>query len=413
MNNPVQDEGILRSIEEQLDHLGRGCEHIYSVEELRKKLLRSAETKEPLRVKLGLDPTAPDLTLGHTVVLRKMRDFQDLGHLAVLVVGNFTARIGDPTGRSKTRPVLTDQQVEANANTYLEQAGKVLDLSPEKLEIRRNGDWLAAMDFAEVIRLASQMTVARMLERDTFAKRQKAGIEIFLHELFYPLMQAHDSVMIRADVELGGTDQTFNNLIGRDFQKNAGQHPQVVMIMPLLVGTDGIEKMSKSAGNSIGVSEPAADMFAKIMSIPDGLMGNYFDLLTRLPESQTGRFLDGGQTHPRDAKVALAKEIVTQYHDEVASESAAEEFFRIHGAGKHGMPDEMPELSVAGSIGAIALVVQSGFAGSNGEARRLIAEKGVRLDGEPITDPHATLSIRSGAILQRGKRKFVRLVVAV
>ena len=398
-----------RSVDEQVDFLTRGCEHVYSLEELRHKVAQSRITQRPLRVKLGMDPTAPDLTLGHTVVLRKMRDFQDLGHKAVLIIGDYTARIGDPTGRSKTRPILSDHEVDINARTYLDQAGKVLDLSPDKLEIRRNSEWLAPLTFADIIRLAAQITVARMLERDTFAKRHKAGIEVYLHETFYPIMQAYDSVMIEADVELGGTDQTFNNLCGRDFQKNAGQHPQVVVIMPLLIGTDGHEKMSKSLGNYIGVCDSPPDMFGKLMSIPDDLMRNYFELVTRKPNAEINQLLDIKWMHPRDAKVALAKDIITQYHDTEAAETAAEEFFRIHGAGKTGLPDEMPELAVPNPVPAAELVVLAGFAQSKSEARRLINEKGVRLDGQPLTDPQAQLAVNSGAVLQRGKRKFLRL----
>ena len=402
----------MRPVDEQLAILTRGCDHVYSAEELRHKLVRATETQTPLRVKLGMDPTAPDLTLGHTVVLRKMRDFQDLGHKAVLIIGDYTARIGDPTGRSKTRPILSDQQVDINAKTYLDQAGKVLDLSPERLEIRRNSEWLAPMTFADVIKLAAQMTVARILERDTFASRCKAGVEIYLHETFYPLMQAYDSVMIRSDVELGGTDQTFNNLVGRDFQRNAGQQPQVVVIMPILIGTDGREKMSKSLDNFIAVAEAPADMFAKIMSIPDDLMRNYFELLTRKPAQEIDSFLDVAQTHPRDAKVALGRDIVAQYHDGAATDAAAAEFFRIHAAGQAGFPDEIPELSVPPSIGATDLVVLAGFARSKSEARRLINEQGIRLDGRPLSDPYATFQITPNTILQRGKRKFLRLTIS-
>lgn len=400
------------SIDEQIAHLSRGCDSIYSDKELKKKLTKSAESGKPLRVKLGMDPTAPDLTLGHTVVLRKLRDFQDMGHRAILIIGDYTARIGDPTGKSKTRPVLTDEEVDANAQTYIEQAGKVIDLSDGKFEMRRNSEWLAPMTFADVIRMTSQVTVARMLERDTFMNRQKAGVEIHLHELFYPQMQAHDSVQIKADIELGGTDQTFNNLLGRDFQKNAKQAPQVVITTPLLVGLDGTEKMSKSLGNYVGVTESPSDMFGKLMSIPDALMRNYFELLTRIDAKQINGLLDGQKTHPRDAKVALAKDIITQYHDATSAEAAAEEFFRIHG-GKNqgGLPDDMPEITVTGEMLAVDLVIQCGFAETKGQARRLMAEGGIRLDGEKLTDPMSTLAITSGAVIQRGKRKFVRLNV--
>jgi len=410
-------------VDEQLSLLTRGCDRVYTVEELRDKLRRSAETGRPLRAKLGMDPTAPDLTLGHTVVLRKLRQFQDLGHKAVLIIGDYTAMIGDPTGRSKTRPILSREQVDANARTYLEQAGKVLDLSPDKLEVRRNSEWLSPMTFADVIALASQVTVARMMERDTFTERAKKGQEIFIHEFFYPLMQARDSVMIEADVELGGTDQTFNNLMGRDFQRAVGQSPQVVVIVPLLVGIDGVEKMSKSLGNYIGVTEPPSDMFGKVMSVGDELMRMYFELVTDAAPADMAALLDPAQTSPRDAKVALAKTIVGQFHGAGAAAAAEEEFFRIHGSGKAGLPDEIPEIIVprtvsgaatlAGEVqmSVAALVVHCGLASSKSDARRLMAEGGIRLNGQPIADPQSMLTVRTGDVLQRGKRRFVRLVL--
>ena len=396
-----------------LDSLLGGCEHVYTPEEL---ALRLANGKR-LRVKLGMDPTSPDLTLGHTVVLRKLRQFQDLGHRAVLIIGDYTARIGDPTGRSKTRPMLTDAEVEANAKTYLEQAGKVLDLSENKLEIRHNSEWLTPMTFADVIRLMSQMTVARMLERDTFAKRQAEGKEIYLHELLYPLMQARDSVAIEADVELGGTDQTFNNLCGRDLQRNAGQPPQVVMVMPLLIGTDGKNKMSKSLGNYVAITDPPGEMFGKIMRIPDAQMGNYFELLTDVPPDDIGRFTDPGRVNPRDGKEALAKAVITQYHSAKEADAAADEFRRVHGGGGGGLPDEVPEVSLPagmlndGMVVPIDLITHCGFAGSRSEARRLVAESGVRLNGKVIADALQPMSVGPGDILQRGRRRFVRLVL--
>jgi len=402
---------------EQLGRLMRGADSVYSREELTRKLTRAAERKSQLRVKLGMDPTAPDLTLGHTVVLQKLRDFQDCGHKAVLIIGDYTAMIGDPSGRSKTRPMLTPEQVNANAETYLAQAGKVIDVDPDKLEIRRNSEWLRSLNFADVIRMAAQVTVARMLERDTFAKRMHAGAEIFCHELFYPMMQARDSVEIRADVELGGTDQTYNNLMGRDFQRAADQEPQVVLVMPLLVGTDGKEKMSKSLGNYIAVTEAPAEMFAKVMSVPDGLMRNYYTLLTKVDDARVNELCDAARTHPRDAKVELGRQIVTKFHDAAAADRAIDEFFRIHGAGKTGLPDEIDEVRVpadllqGGEIATADLAVCCGFAKSKGEARRLIAENGVRLEGEPLSDPQGMVAIRSGQIVQRGKRKFVRLVI--
>ncbi len=407
----------MMSVDEQLKVLLRGCDAVYSRDELRKKLTDSIDQNRPLRVKLGMDPTAPDLTLGHTVVLQKLRDFQDCGHKAILIIGDYTAMIGDPTGKSKTRPVLNAEQVKINAETYLQQAGKVIDTSAEKLEIRHNSEWLSPLDFADVIRMASSVTVARMMERDTFAKRQKAGVEVFIHELFYPMMQARDSVEIRSDVELGGTDQTFNNLMGRDFQRNAGQEPQVVLVMPILVGTDGREKMSKSLGNYIGVAEPAADMFGKVMSIPDELMRNYFTLLTKVDFDRMGELTDASRTHPRDAKVELGKIIVSKFHSEEAAAAAADEFFRIHGKGKSGVPDDVPELRVSadlltdGQIQAADLVVLCKFAASKKEARRLIAENGLRVDGDLWSDPTGMIRVSTGQIVQRGKRKFVRLVV--
>ncbi len=407
----------MKTVDEQLAVLTRGCEHIYSAEELRARLARSRESGTPLRVKLGMDPTAPDLTLGHTVVLRKLRDFQDCGHKAVLIIGDYTARIGDPTGRSKTRPVLSEDQVSANARTYLDQAGKVLDLAPDKVEIRRNSEWLAPMDFADVIRMAAQTTIARMMERDTFHNRMKQGLEVHTHELFYPMMQAQDSVEIRSDVELGGTDQTFNNLLGREFQRNAGQPPQIVMVVPLLVGLDGKEKMSKSLGNYVGVSESPSDMFGKLMSIPDELMPNYFELLTHVPMDRVRDLTDTARANPRDAKVTLARDIVDQYHGAGAGDTAEQEFFRIHGRGMSGLPDEVPEHAVSGDIiehgevGVVDLVVECGFAASRSEARRLVNERGVRLDGAVLDDANGRVAVRSGQVLQRGKRKFVKLVI--
>jgi tyrosyl-tRNA synthetase len=401
-------------VDEQLAVLLRGVEGVYTVDELRARIAGD----RPMRVKLGMDPTAPDLTLGHTVVLRKLRQFQDFGHKAVLIIGDYTARVGDPSGRSKTRPMLTDAEIETNATTYLQQAGKVLDLSPDKLEVRHNSEWLQGMSCADVLRLMCQMTVARMLERDTFAKRQAEGKEIFLHELLYPLMQGRDSVAIESDVELGGTDQTFNNLCGRDLQRNAGQPPQIVMTMPLLIGTDGKQKMSKSLGNYVGVTDPPSEIFGKIMRIPDELMRNYFELLTDTPESEFAVWIDPAKHNPRDAKEFLAKTIIMQYHSGADAESAAEEFRRVHGGGMSGLPDEIPEVSVPadklrdGMIVPIDLIVECLGEKSRGEARRLVAERGVRLNGEVIEDANAPIVVTTGDVLQRGKRKFVRLRIS-
>ncbi|MEK6674474.1 MAG: tyrosine--tRNA ligase [Planctomycetota bacterium] len=400
------------NVEQTVQSLLRGCEHVYTVEELSHRLASGKR----LRVKLGVDPTAPDLTLGHTVVLRKLRQFQDLGHLAVLIIGDTTAMIGDPTGRSKTRPMLTQNDVHANAQTYLDQAGKVLDLSPDKLEVRRNSEWLSIMTFSDVVKLMSQMTVARMLERDTFAKRQTEGKEIYLHELLYPLMQARDSVAIRSDVELGGSDQTFNNLCGRDLQRLADQPPQIVMITPLLVGTDGKNKMSKSMGNFIGVTEAPSDIFGKLMRIPDELLRNYFELLTDAPEDRMAVWLDPARTNPRDAKEALAKIIITQYHSAQAAEAASAEFRRVHGGGGSGLPDEVEEFVLPsnllhdGKVVPVDLLVACGFSDSRGNAKKLVAESGVKVNGEAITDPFTPMALKSGDILQRGRRKFVKVL---
>lgn len=402
-------------VDQQVESLLRGCDSVYSPDELRQRIASG----RPLRVKLGMDPTAPDLHLGHTVVLRKLREFQDFGHKAVLIIGDYTARIGDPTGKSKTRPVLADEEVDENAETYFAQAGKVLDMSAEKLEIRRNGEWLAPMTLADVIRLMGQMTVARMLERDTFAKRHQAGREIALHELLYPLMQARDSVEIQADVELGGTDQTFNNLCGRDFQRHAGQPPQIVMVLPILVGTDGKEKMSKSLGNYIAVTDTPSDMFGKIMRVPDEMMRSYFELVTELSGERIDELCDPTKGNPRDSKETLAKTIIERYHSIEAADAAAGEFRRVHsGSGGGGLPDELPDVTVpadmidGGTMPAIDLVTHCGFAKSRGEARRLITERGVRFNGTVIEDMNAAMSVSTGDVVQRGKRRFVRLVIA-
>ena len=386
--------------------LARGCEAIYSPPELDAKL----KAGRPLRIKLGMDPTAPDIHLGHAVVLRKMRQFQDAGHIAVLIIGDYTARIGDPTGRDTTRPVLDDAAITHNAQTYLDQAGKILDTSAGKLEVRRNSEWLSGLSFADVLQLTGKVTVQQMLHRENFAKRMEAGREIMVSEFMYPLMQGYDSVVIRADVELGGTDQTFNNLVGRDLQAKAGQDKQVVMVMPLLVGLDGHEKMSKSKGNYVGLTDAPDEMFGKLMSIPDTLMANYFTLLTELPPEQVAALCDPAATHPRQAKDTLARTIVEQFHDAAAAEGASAAFRKRFSEGQ--LPDEMPEVRVPeATMGVLALIVHAGFAASNGEARRLVQQGGVTLSGEKITDPKASVTVVPGAVLQVGKRRVCRLVV--
>ena len=399
-----------KQLQEQVLSLTRGSEGLYTQQELEAKLKHSAESDKPLRIKCGFDPTAPDIHLGHSVVLRKMRQFQDLGHQAVMIIGDYTARIGDPTGVNKTRPVLSNEQIQANAKTYFDQAGKILDTSPEKLEVRYNSEWLSKLSFADALKLASQMTVARMMERDTFEIRYKAGDPIGLHEFFYPLMQGYDSVCIQADVELGGTDQTFNNLVGRQLQENAGQRPQAVLIMPILVGLDGTEKMSKSKGNYIGITDEPNDMFGKVMSIPDSLMENYFTLLTDLPRAEIDVLLNNEQTHPRDAKAKLGKLIVAQYHSTQAAKAAADEFDRVFANKKQ--PTDIPEITVAAdAINIIDLITLAGFAKSKSEARRLVGQNAVSIDDEKIANIDAAVEPKTGLVLKVGKRRFGKIVV--
>ncbi len=387
----------MSTIDEQISLLEKGTEHIYSRDELKQKLASGRQ----LRIKLGADPTAPDLHLGHSVVLRKMRQFQDLGHKALFIIGDYTALIGDPTGQNKTRPLLTGEQIKQNAATYFEQAGKILDMSPAKLEIHFNSEWLAQMSFADVIRLASRMSVARMLERDTFEKRYKAGEPISVHEFLYPLMQGHDSVCIKADVELGGTDQTFNNLVGRELQKDDGQEPQVVIIMPILEGLDGVQKMSKSKGNYIGLTEAPKEMFGKVLSISDELMGRWYKLL--LHTEPTG--------HPLAAKKALARALVAQYHDATAAEQAQAEFEAQFSKKDYSEVAETLVLP-AGEIWVVELVEKTGKFKSRGDIRRLIQGGGVSLDGVKVTDDKARIVPQPGQVLKAGKLVVVRLATA-
>jgi len=395
---------------EQVEALKRGTVEIFSEQELAQRLSEAAGQGRPLRVKLGMDPTAPDIHLGHTVVLHKLRQFQDFGHKAVLIIGDYTARIGDPTGQNTTRPMLGGEQIEANARTYFEQAGRILDMSEDKLEIRYNSEWLAGLKLADVIKLTASMTVARMLERDTFELRYKKGDPIGVHEFLYPLMQGYDSVMIRSDVELGGTDQTFNNLVGRDLQRLDDQPPQIVITMPILVGLDGKDKMSKSKGNYIGVTDPPGQMFGKTMSIPDDLMDNYFTLLTDLPVERIAELTDPSRTHPKQAKVLLGKWIVTQFHGPEEAEAAAAEFEKVFA--QNQLPDDMPDVRVpAEPIAAGKLLVRCGLLKTGGEAKRMIQQGGVRIDEARVEDANALVTPADGMVVQVGKRKFARLKV--
>ena len=398
------------NLKEQCQLLKRGAAEIFNEAELYEKLAEAAKQQRQLRIKLGLDPTSPDIHLGHTVVLRKMRQFQDLGHKAVLIIGDYTARIGDPSGQNTTRPMLSGEQIEENAKTYLEQAGKILDTSEAKLEIRHNSEWLAELRLADIIKLTSNITVARMLERDSFELRYKAGDPIGTHEFLYPLMQGYDSVMVKSDVELGGTDQTFNNLIGRDLQRMDGQKPQVVITTPILVGLDGREKMSKSKGNYIGVTDEPADMFGKVMSISDDMMENYFTLVTAMPIEKIADLVNPDKTHPKQAKVLLGKAIVSQFYDEAASETAAAEFDKVFAQGQ--LPDDIPEIEVAGEpVLASKLVLACNLATSGGEAKRNIKQSAVRIDGVKITDPNAEITPKDDMIVQVGKRRFAKIKI--
>jgi len=398
----------MTKIKEQVERLMRGTVEIFTEAELAGKLAEAAKTGRQLRIKLGLDPTSADIHLGHTVVLRKMRQFQDLGHRAVLIIGDYTARIGDPTGQNSTRPMLSDEQIEENAKTYFEQAGKILDRSDKKLEVRYNSEWLQKLTLMELIKLAAKKTVTQMLQRDSFKLRLQANEDVYTHEFLYPLMQGYDSVVVESDVELGGTDQTFNNLVGRDIQRAYGQKPQVVITVPILVGLDGKEKMSKSKGNYIGVTDEPGDMFGKIMSISDDMMENYFTLLTDFETKKIAELVDANKTHPKEAKVLLGKTIVAQFYDEAAAENAAAEFDKVFA--QRQLPDDMPEVKIsAAPIMASKLLLHCGLVESGGEGKRMIKQSGVSIDGEKISEPNMEITPVDGMIVQVGKRKFARL----
>ncbi|MDD4891181.1 MAG: tyrosine--tRNA ligase [Phycisphaerae bacterium] len=393
-------------IEQQVEALCCGAEAVYSRPELADRLKSAAAAGRPLRVKLGMDPSSPHLHLGHSVVLRKLRQFQDFGHKAVLIIGDYTARVGDPTGKNKTRPMLSPDQIDANAKTYFDQAGHILDTSADKLEIRRNSEWLAQLSFADTIKLAAKMTVAQMLERDSFAKRYATGEPISIHELLYPLMQGQDSVAIRSDVELGGSDQTFNCLVGRRLQTESAQAAQIVLTMPILVGLDGTEKMSKSLGNDVQITAEPNDMFGKVMSIPDTLMANYFTLLTSRPAGEIQTLLAG---HPRQAKATLARDIVASYYGDAAATAASDEWDRVKVGGE--LPSDMNEVAVPASLPLMDLVVACKFAASKSEARRKIEQGGVKLNGERLADWKAIANVKAGDVLQVGSKHYARLRV--
>ena len=400
---------MTEKIAEKIKLLKRGTVEIYSEAELSEKLIEAAKTGRQLRIKLGLDPTSPDIHLGHTVVLRKMRQFQDLGHKAVLIIGDYTARIGDPSGQNTTRPMLSSEQIEQNAKTYFEQAGKILDTSDDKLEIRYNSEWLEKLTAVEIIQLVAKKTVAQMLQRDSFKKRLRADEDIFMHEFLYPLMQGYDSVIVRSDVELGGTDQTFNNLVGRDIQRAYGQSPQIVMTMPILVGLDGKEKMSKSKGNYISVTDEPGDMFGKVMSISDDMMENYFTLLTDFTDEEISGFV-GQDWHPKEAKITLADATVSTFYDKVTAKAAAAEFDKVFAQGQ--LPDDIPEIVIADpAVSVKQLLLSCKLVETGGEAKRMVAQGAVTIAGNKANDPNTRISPTDGMVIQVGKRRFAKLKV--
>ncbi|MDO8388559.1 MAG: tyrosine--tRNA ligase [Polaromonas sp.] len=403
-NFPVTDR-----VKEALAVSLRGCEELIPQDEWLKKLARSEATGIPLRIKLGLDPTAPDIHVGHTVVLNKMRQLQDLGHTVIFLIGDFTSLIGDPSGRNTTRPPLTPEQIKVNAETYRAQADKILD--PAKTELRYNSEWSEPLGATGMIQLASRYTVARMMERNDFHDRFKAGTPISVHEFLYPLMQGYDSVALKSDLELGGTDQKFNLLMGRHLQAEYGQEPQCILTMPLLEGLDGVEKMSKSKNNYIGISEDANTMFAKVLSISDVLMWKWFTLLSFRTEADIAALkkeVEGGR-NPKDAKVMLAKEITARFHSAAAADVAEQDFIN---RSKGGVPDEIPEMALSGApLGIAALLKMAGLAASTGEGNRLIDGGGVRVDSSVVSDK--ALKLGAGTyVVQVGKRKFARVTLA-
>jgi len=406
------------SATEQLAALMDGVVEVIKEEELLQKLERSEREGRPLIVKQGFDPSAPDLHLGHAIGLRKLRRFQDFGHKVVVIIGDYTGMVGDPTERSETRPRLTHEQVLEHAESYKQQVFKILDPDPAKLEITMNGSWFSKMTFGDVMELAGKYTVARILERDDFSSRFKNEQPISIHELFYPLMQGYDSVMIKSDVELGATEQKFNCLVGRDLMKSHGVEPQVVMLLPVLEGTDGVRRMSKSIGNYIGISEPPKEIYGKTMSIPDSMIMRYFEYATTSSPTElesVRKALADPSTNPRDLKRRLAGVIVTMYHGPDEAEKAEEEFDRIFAKG--GLPDEIPEPAIMvegqsdrGAVWIVALLTAAGLARSNGAARRLIEQGGIRLDGNVVTAVDSTVTVYDPHLLQAGKRRFVRIL---
>jgi tyrosyl-tRNA synthetase len=401
----------MKSVEEQRALIERGCAELISREDLEKKLKTAIEKDEPLVVKAGFDPTAPDLHLGHTVLLQKMRQFQQLGHTIHFLIGDFTGLIGDPTGKSETRPPLTRDDIARNAETYKQQVFKILD--PTKTKVVFNSAWLGELSSYEMIRLASELTVARMLERDDFKKRFDGHRPISIHEFFYPLIQGYDSVALKADVELGGTDQLFNLLMGREMQRTRGMAPQVVLTMPLLEGLDGVQKMSKSLGNYIGISESADDIFGKILSITDELMFRYYELLSDLSleeVSQLQQDMEQGKIHPKAVKVQLAKELVTRFHDQDAADAAERSFEQVFK--RHELPDELPEKQINTENETMwlpKLLLEAGLVQSTSDGRRMVKQNAVSVNGEKVADVNAEIPTDAEVLLKVGKRRFCKV----
>jgi len=403
---------LMKTVQEQMSVIRRGAVEILVEAELEEKIAGSLRTGTPLRIKAGFDPTAPDLHLGHTVLIQKLKQFQDLGHEVCFLIGDFTGMIGDPTGKSETRKALTREDVLRNAETYKAQVFKILD--PQRTRVVFNSEWLAKMGAAEMIALAAKSTVARMLERDDFGKRYASQLPISIHEFLYPLIQGYDSVALRADVELGGTDQKFNLLMGRELQKHEGQRPQSVLMMPLLEGLDGVNKMSKSLGNYIGITEPPKEIYGKVMSISDELMVRYYELLSDVDLATLQRVQDGvahvaGGAHPMESKKALAREMVARFHGAVLAEQAAAEF--VLQFKQKEIPEDIPQVRLAydAPVWICRLLTDAGLTASNGEARRLIQQGGVKLAGEKVDDPEREIAPQGELIAQAGKRKFARI----
>ncbi len=406
----------LEEASRQWEVISRGAAEIVPEDEMREKIAKSILTKKPLKVKLGLDPSAPDIHVGHTVVLHKLRQFQDLGHEVQLIIGDFTGRIGDPTGKSETRKQLSEEEVIHNAKTYQQQIFKILH--EDKTTVYYNSEWLSPLTFADVVQLSAKVTVARMLERDDFTKRYASGQAISIHEFFYPLMQGYDSVALESDVELGGTDQKFNLLMGRTLQREYGKEAQAAIMLPLLEGLDGANKMSKSLGNYIGIDEEPNEIYGKAMSIPDELMIKYYELATDISLEELNslkRGLEDGSVHPRDAKMRLAHTFVRMYHGAAQADAAEEHFKTVFQ--KRALPDDIPEVTLAkseledGKIRLINLLVALGLAASNGEARRSVQQGAVRINEQKMTDPQMEVAIQDGDVVQNGKRKFAKVIL--